>query len=61
MSRTKDQWLRETGGFRFGETDAEFQHRTAEISRLRKKIEDSEANAADVAMLARLLDTDEAD
>ena len=34
MSRTKDQFIEKTGGFRLGETEAQFHARTAEIERL---------------------------
>lgn len=34
MSRTKDQWLERTGGFRLGESPAQFSARTSEIERL---------------------------
>ena len=61
MSQTKDQWLKETGGFRIGESPVQFKHRTAEIARLRKKIADGKADIPDVEKLAQLLGTDEAD
>lgn len=34
MGRSKDQWLEETGGFRIGESQIEFQKRVSEIARL---------------------------
>lgn len=58
MSRSKDQWIEETGGFRFGESDAQFLARTARIQELRAK---PNLSAGDVNELARLLGTGEAD
>jgi hypothetical protein len=37
MSRTKDQWLERTGGFRVGESDADFLGRAKEIETLEKQ------------------------
>ncbi|HEY4939995.1 MAG TPA: hypothetical protein VII56_01100 [Rhizomicrobium sp.] len=34
MSRTKDQWIERTGGFRAGESNAEFLARSEEIEKL---------------------------
>jgi hypothetical protein len=38
MSRTKDQWIEATGGFRLGESPKEFSARAARISRLEKQL-----------------------
>lgn len=61
MSRTKDQWLEQTGGFRFGETPADFQARTARIQELYARRDAGRLTAADVNELAQLLGTSEAD
>ena len=61
MSRTKDQWLEETGGFRIGESPEQFKQRTKEIARLKKAIEDGKATPPDVEALAKLVGTEEAD
>ncbi len=37
MSRTKDQWLEETGGFVLGESDNEFQTRQWKIRKIRNR------------------------
>jgi hypothetical protein len=36
MSRTKDQWIERTGGFRVGESEFDFTAWAAEIDRLEK-------------------------
>lgn len=59
MSRTKDQWISETGGFRVGETQEMFQRRMESIQVLRDKISDGAATAADVNELAILLGADQ--
>lgn len=51
MSRTKDQWLAETGGFRLGESDAQFHARLAEVRDIRSK---PALSAADIERLAEL-------
>ena len=61
MSRTKDQWIKETGGFRIGESPEQFKHRTAEIASLRKRIADGKANIPDAEKLAQLWGADETD
>jgi hypothetical protein len=61
MGRGKDQFIRETGGFRFGESEEQFHARVAAIQQLRKKISDGKANAADVDKLAELLGTEDED
>ncbi len=61
MSRTKDQWLENTGGFRIGESPEQFEKRVEEIARIRTAIKDGKAGAADVEKLASLLGTDESD
>jgi len=59
MSRTKNQWLKETGGFRIGESPVQFKHRTTDIALLRKKIADGRADVPDVEKLNRLLSENE--
>lgn len=61
MSRTKDQWLEETDGFRVGESPDQFKQRIAAIAQLRKAIEDGEARPSDVELLSKLLGTEDAD
>ena len=61
MSRSKDQFLEQTGGFRFGETAPEFKARTERIQALYAKRDDGSLTAGDVNELARLLGTGEAD
>ncbi|WP_165190891.1 hypothetical protein [Caulobacter soli] len=55
MSRTKDQWLAETGGFRLGESAAQFQARVAEVQAIRSK---PALSAADIERLAELAGLD---
>jgi hypothetical protein len=38
MSRSKEQFIEETGGFRFGESEADFLARTRRIQELTKKL-----------------------
>lgn len=59
--RPKDQWLQMTGGFRFGETPEQFQHRQAEIHALRNRIAQGQATPNDVDRLSHLLGTDQDD
>lgn len=59
--RPKDQWLEMTGGFRFGETPEQFQHRQAEIHVLRNRIAQGQATPNDVGRLSHLLGTDQDD
>ncbi|AZZ94720.1 hypothetical protein EUZ85_30015 [Hahella sp. KA22] len=59
--RPKDQWLEMTGGFRFGETPEQFQHRQAEIHALRNRIAQGQATPNDVGRLSHLLGTDQDD
>jgi hypothetical protein len=61
MSRTKDQWLEKTGGFRFGETQGDFVARTARIQALQAKKGRGALTAEDINELARLLGKGEAD
>ena len=37
MSRSKEQWLEHTGGFRLGESPAAFQERVVEIEKLERE------------------------
>jgi hypothetical protein len=57
----KDQWLEMTGGFRFGETPEQFQHRQAEIHTLRNRIAQGQATPSGVNRLSHLLGTDQDD
>lgn len=61
MSRTKEQWLQETGGFRFSEAPEQFRQRTEEIAVLRKAISNGQASYDDVCKLAELLGTDDSE
>lgn len=61
MSRTKDQWLEETGGLRLGESEGDFQKRVADIQKIRAAIKGGTATVADVDRLAKLLGTDDED
>ncbi|MGE0109699.1 MAG: hypothetical protein AB7S81_08080 [Bdellovibrionales bacterium] len=58
MSRTKDQWIEETGGFRLGETPEQFKKRTLEINNLRAAVQAGTASAEDVNLLAALMGSD---
>ena len=55
MSRSKIDWLENTGGFSVGETGEQFLQRSNEIAKIRKAICDGKATEADVCDLARLL------
>jgi hypothetical protein len=52
MSRSKDEFIRRTGGFRFGESDADFQKSVARIDELRAK---EPKTLADIDELSELL------
>ena len=54
MSRTKDQWIEETGGFRFGESQEMFQKRVQRIKFLQEKAKAGTLTVADVDELAAL-------
>lgn len=55
MSRTKDQWIEEMGGFRFGESQEMFQKRGERIAALREKAKVGTLTAQDVNELATLI------
>ena len=55
MSRTKEQWLAETGGFRIGESAEDFQQRCWKIRKIRNFIAKGVATAEDIDELATLL------
>lgn len=59
MSRTKDQWIEETGGFRLGESPEMFQARVARIQALNEQAKSGKLTAADVDELARLKGRDQ--
>jgi hypothetical protein len=59
MSVTKDQWLKETGGRRFFETDEQFLARAARIRKLRPEITAGQRGYEKITELARLLGTDD--
>ncbi len=59
MSRTKEQWLRETGGFRFGETPEQFEARSEEIERISRRIADGSFTPDDIDRLAELRGTED--
>lgn len=55
MSRTKDQWIERTGGFRFGESPTEFAARAAEIERLEKSLRSGKHDMAGLEQIQRRL------
>jgi hypothetical protein len=55
MGIAKDQWLRETGGFRASESRLQFLNRVEEIRKLRVRIKRGKATLDDVDRLSRLL------
>lgn len=57
--RPKDQFLEMTGGFRFGETQEQLQHRQTEIHAIRNRIAKGQANVQDIDRLSHLLGTNE--
>lgn len=61
MSRTRQQWIDETGGFRIGETEAQFQQRAWRIRKIRNDIDKGAATVEDFNELAKLLGTGEDD
>jgi len=61
MSRTKDQWIEETGGFRLGESQEMFQKRVGRIQALQEKAKAGTLTVADVDELATLKGVDSGD
>ncbi len=57
--RPKDQFLEMTGGFRFGETREQLQHRQTEIHAIRNRIAKGQANVQDIDRLSHLMGTDD--
>ncbi|MBT3022043.1 MAG: hypothetical protein KUF77_09745 [Candidatus Thiodiazotropha sp. (ex Lucina aurantia)] len=60
-TRPKEQFLEMTGGFRFGETQEQFQNRQTEIHVIRNRIAQGKTNAKDIDRLSHLLGTDQDD
>jgi hypothetical protein len=56
--RPKDQFLEMTGGFRFGETPAQFQERQTEIKLIRERVKQGKAKSNDINRLSELLGTE---
>lgn len=54
MSRTKQQWIEETGGFRLGELPELFQLRVRAIQTINHKIKNGIATVEDIERLRRL-------
>ena len=54
MSRSKEQWIEETGGFRFGEPPELFQLRVRAIQAINLKIKDGTATVEDIERLRKL-------
>ena len=61
MGRTKQQCIEETGGFRVGESETQFQQRLWRIRKIRNDIHKSVATPEDINELAKLLGTGEDD
>ncbi len=61
MSQSKEQWIEKTGGFRFLESNEDFQRRVAQIEKIEKKIKRGKATATDINELAKLKGTGESD
>ena len=59
MSRSKEEWIQRTGGFRIGESSEQFAQRTSEIQRLEERIKCGKGTVADVNRIARLKGSDE--
>ena len=55
MGRCKDQWLRETGGFRLWEAPEQFTGRVNEIQAIRKTLKSGKPKIGDIDRLSRLL------
>ena len=54
MSRSGEQWIEETGGFRFGESPEQFQHRVRAIEVLTKKLKSGNGTEKDLQLLCGL-------
>jgi len=48
MSRTKDQWIAQTGGIRAGESDRQFKTRQKKIQALEERLKKCEAGSAEI-------------
>lgn len=55
MSRSKDQWLEHTGGFRLGESEAQFHDRVAEIANLEASLVSGKHDMAGLERIQRKL------
>lgn len=61
MGSSKSQWLGSVGGFRLGETEAQFLKRVQEIAEIREAITAGAATDDDVEGLAELLGASDED
>ncbi len=61
MGRTKQQWIEETGGFRIGESESQFQQRVWRIRKIKNAVSKGVATPEDINELAKLLGTGEDD
>ena len=61
MSRSKDQWIEETGGFVLGESANEFQIRQWKIRKIKNRISNGDATDKDVEELSILLGASDED
>lgn len=61
MGKTKQQWIEETGGFRIGESQTQFEQRLWRIRKIRNDIEKGVATPDHINELAKLLGTGEDD
>lgn len=55
MSRTKEQWLRNTGGSRICESKEEYSERQRKIAEIKKLLLDGKATTEDIETLSGLL------
>lgn len=59
MSRSKEQWIAETSGFRVGESQMAFQQRVQRIHKLRQDIQRGVATSEAIDEFAKLLGSDD--
>jgi hypothetical protein len=55
VSRSKEQWIEKTGGFRPGESDAQFQARVAKIERLNGALAAGRVKSTEIEAVQRQL------
>ncbi|MBO9168352.1 hypothetical protein [Rhizobium sp. L245/93] len=55
MSRSKDDFIKSTGGFRFGESQDEFKSRVKEIGELENALKSGQVSLKDVESVQRRL------